>query len=214
MSEKTMRAARASAENPARRVQTPQSAQRKAPQRPATKKKKKFKFFDIGLGLDMPFCLLVLVLLTVGIIMMFSASYPIAYAETGDSYYYLKRQVIFAIIGIGAMIGLSFVNYRIFYRFAKILLAISYGALVLVLFLPGVNGVHRWIGFTSFNIQASEITKFCIIVFFAYWGTKYADKMKYMKYSFVPGMAIFGTTAILLILEPHFSCTVIVFLCF
>ena len=212
MSEKTMRAARASAENPARRVQTPQSAQRKAPQRPATKKKKKFKFFDIGLGLDMPFCLLVLVLLTVGIIMMFSASYPIAYAETGDSYYYLKRQVIFAIIGIGAMIGLSFVNYRIFYRFAKILLAISYGALVLVLFLPGVNGVHRWIGFTSFNIQASEITKFCIIVFFAYWGTKYADKMKYMKYSFFPGMLIFGTTAILLVLEPHFSCTVIVFL--
>ncbi|MBQ7810310.1 MAG: cell division protein FtsW [Clostridia bacterium] len=207
-----MRAARASAENPARRVQTPQSAQRKAPQRPATKKKKKFKFFDIGLGLDMPFCLLVLVLLTVGIIMMFSASYPIAYAETGDSYYYLKRQVIFAIIGIGAMIGLSFVNYRIFYRFAKILLAISYGALVLVLFLPGVNGVHRWIGFTSFNIQASEITKFCIIVFFAYWGTKYADKMKYMKYSFFPGMLIFGTTAILLVLEPHFSCTVIVFL--
>lgn len=212
MSEKTMRAARASAENPARRVQTPQSAQRKSPQRPATKKKKKFKFFDIGLGLDMPFCLLVLVLLTVGIIMMFSASYPIAYAETGDSYYYLKRQVIFAIIGIGAMIGLSFVNYRIFYRFAKILLAISYGALVLVLFLPGVNGVHRWIGFTSFNIQASEITKFCIIVFFAYWGTKYADKMKYMKYSFFPGMLIFGTTAILLVLEPHFSCTVIVFL--
>ncbi|MBQ8795857.1 MAG: FtsW/RodA/SpoVE family cell cycle protein [Clostridia bacterium] len=170
------------------------------------------KFFDIGLGLDMPFCLLVLVLLTIGIIMMFSASYPIAYAETGDSYYYLKRQIIFAVIGIGAMIGLSFVNYRIFYRFAKPLLLVSYLALILVLFLPGVNGVHRWIGFTSFNIQASEITKFCIIVFFAYWGTRYADKMQYMKYSFVPGMAIFGTTAILLILEPHFSCTVIVFL--
>ncbi|MBQ7386098.1 MAG: cell division protein FtsW [Ruminococcus sp.] len=211
MSEKTARAVRAASADPARRVQAPQSAQRRNT-RSAPKKKKKFKFFDIGLGLDMPFCLLVLVLLTVGIIMMFSASYPIAYAETGDSYYYLKRQIIFAVIGIGAMIGLSFVNYRIFYRFAKLLLAISYGALILVLFLPGVNGVHRWIGFTSFNIQASEITKFCIIVFFAYWGTKYADKMKYMKYSFIPGMAIFGTTAILLILEPHFSCTVIVFL--
>lgn len=211
MSEKTARAVRAASADPGRRVQAPQSAQRRNT-RSAPKKKKKFKFFDIGLGLDMPFCLLVLVLLTVGIIMMFSASYPIAYAETGDSYYYLKRQIIFAVIGIGAMIGLSFVNYRIFYRFAKLLLAISYGALILVLFLPGVNGVHRWIGFTSFNIQASEITKFCIIVFFAYWGTKYADKMKYMKYSFIPGMAIFGTTAILLILEPHFSCTVIVFL--
>ncbi|MBQ2688431.1 MAG: cell division protein FtsW [Clostridia bacterium] len=198
MSEKTANRAQT-----ARKVQAPQSAH---------KKKKKLKFFNIGLGLDMPFCLLVLVLLTIGIIMMFSASYPIAYADTGDSYYYLKRQIIFAVIGIGAMIGLSFVNYRVFYRFAKPLLAISYGALVLVLFLPGVNGVHRWIGFTSFNIQASEITKFCIIVFFAYWGTRYAQKMQYMKYSFIPGMIIFGTTAILLILEPHFSCTVIVFL--
>ncbi len=199
-------------ENVRRRVQTPPNAGRKPAPKGQTKKKKKMKFFDIGLGLDMPFCLLVLVLLTIGIIMMFSASYPIAYAETGDSYYYLKRQIIFAVIGIGAMIGLSFVNYRIFYRFAKPLLLVSYLALILVLFLPGVNGVHRWIGFTSFNIQASEITKFCIIVFFAYWGTRYADKMQYMKYSFVPGMAIFGTTAILLILEPHFSCTVIVFL--
>lgn len=198
MSEKT-----ATATATARRVQTPQTAQ---------KKKKKMSFFSIGLGLDMPFCLLVLVLLTVGIIMMFSASYPIAYAETGDSYYYLKRQIIFAVIGVGAMIGLSFVNYRVFYRFAKILLAISYLALVLVLLLPGVNGVHRWIGFTSFNIQASEITKFCLIVFFAYWGTKYASKMSYIKYSLVPGFAIFATTAVLLILEPHFSCTVIVFL--
>lgn len=208
MSERTAR----TKENPARRVQTPPSAQQKATATSVQKKKKKFKFFDIGLGLDMPFCLLVLVLLTIGIIMMFSASYPIAYSETGDSYYYLKRQIIFAVIGIGAMIGLSFVNYRVFYRFAKLLLAISYGALILVLFLPGVNGVHRWIGFTSFNIQASEITKFCIIVFFAYWGTKYADKMRYMKYSLIPGIAIFGSTAVLLILEPHFSCTVIVFL--
>ena len=210
MSEKTARSNRSSATATGRRVQTPQTAQR-SPQK-TSQKKKKFKFFNIGLGLDMPFCLLVLVLLTIGIIMMFSASYPIAYAETGDSYYYLKRQIIFAVIGIGAMVGLSFVNYRVFYRFAKPLLAISYGALILVLFLPGVNGVHRWIGFTSFNIQASEITKFCIIVFFAYWGTRYADKMQYMKYSFVPGMLIFGTTAILLVLEPHFSCTVIVFL--
>ena len=146
MSEKTMRSARASRENPARRVQAPQSVQSRGNQRPAPKKKKKLKFFDIGLGLDMPFCLLVLVLLTVGIIMMFSASYPIAYAETGDSYYYLKRQVIFAAIGIGAMIGLSFVNYRIFYRFAKLLLAISYGALVLVLFLLQSLFAHHCFG--------------------------------------------------------------------
>ncbi|MDO4419630.1 MAG: putative peptidoglycan glycosyltransferase FtsW [Ruminococcus sp.] len=211
MSESKVYTSRAAVENSQRRVQTPSTAQRRSAHAPQ-KKKKKLKFFNIGLGLDMPFCLLVLVLLTIGIIMMFSASYPIAYSTYGDSYHFLKRQILFALIGIGAMIGLSFVNYRIFYRFAKLILAISYGVLILVLILPGNGDIHRWIGVGSFTIQASEITKFCLIVFFAYWGTKYADKMRYMKYSFMPGMVIFGTTAILLILEPHFSCTVIVFL--
>lgn len=213
MSEKAVGSSRASSVNPQRRVHPPQAAHTRGGASASKKHgKKRMKFFGIGLGLDMPFCLLVLVLLTIGIIMMFSASYPVAYAENGDSYYYLERQLIFAAVGIACMVGVSFVNYRVFYRFAKLLLVISYGVLILVLLLPGVNGVHRWIGFSFFNIQASEITKFCIIVFFAYWGTKYADKMQYMKYSFIPGLLVFSSTAVLLILEPHYSCIIIVFL--
>lgn len=177
-----------------------------------TKEKKKFKFMSIGLGIDMPFLIFVLLLLGVGILMMFSASYPTAYSETGDSFYYLKRQAIFAVVGVAAMIGLSYVNYRVFYRFAKVFLAVSFIALIIVLFMPSSTGIRRWIGVGSFTIQASEITKFCLIVFFAYWGTKYADKMQYVKYSFLPGMAVFAGTALLLLLEPHYSCIVIVFL--
>lgn len=207
------RTTRAGMENPARRVQTPAEADRsRGAHRTSSKKKKKQKWFGIGLGIDMPFLLMVLVLLTIGVTMMFSASYPVAYSETGNSYHYLRNQIIFACIGVAAMIGMSFFNYRVLYSAAKLLLIFSYVILVIVLFLPGVNGVHRWIGFTSFNVQASEITKFCLIVFFAYWGTKHADKIKYMKYSLFPGAAIFISTAALLILEPHFSCTVIVFL--
>ncbi len=176
------------------------------------KGKKKNTFMSVGLGIDMPFFLMVLALLVVGIIMMFSASYPTAYAEEGDSYYFLKRQIIFAIIGIGAMIGLSYVNYRIFFRWAKIFLAVSFIVLIVVLLMPSATEIKRWIGFGAFSIQASEITKFCLIVFFAYWCTKYADKMQYVKYSFLPGMVIFGLTAVLLVLEPHYSCIVIVFL--
>ena len=176
------------------------------------KGKKKFRLMTIGLGLDMPFCLLILVLLAIGIIMMFSASYPVAYSEHGDSYYYLKRQLIFAVVGVGAMIGLSYVNYHIFYKLAKVFLAISYGVLIVVLLIPSSTGIQRWIGVGPFTIQASEITKFCIIVFLAYWGTKYFDKMRYIKYSFLPGALLFVTTAVLLVLEPHYSCIVIVFL--
>ncbi len=189
------------------------SAQRRQPaEKKKTATKKKSGLMSVGLGLDMPFLLLVLALLTIGIIMMFSASYPSAYSKTGDSFYYLKRQLIFALLGVGAMIGLSYLNYRVLYKLAKIILGISFAVLVVVLLMPSSTGIKRWIGVGSFTIQASEITKFCLIVFFAYWGTRYADKMQYMKYSFMPGMVIFGATALLLWMEPHYSCIVIVFL--
>lgn len=191
---------------------TAPSQKRETSHSTTSKKKKKFRLVSIGLGLDMPFCLLILVLLTIGIIMMFSASYPLAYADYGDSYYYLKRQLIFAVIGVAAMIGLSYLNYHIFYRLAKVFIVISYAVLIVVLLMPSQSGIHRWIGVGPFTIQASEITKFCVIVFLAFWGTKYYDKMKYIKYSFLPGAILFVTTAVLLVMEPHYSCIVIVFL--
>lgn len=177
-----------------------------------THQKKKFKLVSVGLGIDMPFMILVLVLLGIGILMMFSASYPVAYAEEGDSYYYLKRQLIFAVVGVGAMMGLSFVNYHVYYRAAKIILGVSFAVLLLVLFMPSETGIHRWIYLGPFTFQASEVSKFCVIVFMAYLATKNADKMQYLKYGFAPGMGVFAATAGLLLAEPHYSCIVIMFL--
>ena len=65
------------------------------------RKMKKGKLFSVGMGLDLPFCIIILVLLIIGMIMMFSASYAYAYYNQGDSYYYLVRQLIFAVIGVG-----------------------------------------------------------------------------------------------------------------
>ncbi len=168
--------------------------------------------FVRGMGIDLPFCLIILVLLVIGMIMMFSASYPIAYYEMGDSYYYLKRQLLFAVLGVALMLGVSFFNYNKLHKVAPIVLGVSYAALMLVLILPSNNGVHRWIGVGGFGIQASEITKFAIVLFFAHWGSKYYNKMHLPKYSLLPGAVVFGSTAILLILEPHYSCTAIVFM--
>lgn len=177
-----------------------------------SKAPKKKGWFTRGMGIDLPFCLIILVLLIIGMIMMFSASYPVAYYTMDDSYYYLKRQLIFALIGVAVMLGLSFFNYNKLHKIAPIVLGISYVALVVVLILPPVNNVHRWIGVGGFAIQASEITKFAIVLFFAHWGSKYYNKMEFAKYSILPGVIIFGTTAILLIREPHYSCTAIIFM--
>ena len=74
------------------------------------RRKINFSLLNIGKGIDIPFVLLILVLLTIGITMMFSASYPVAYYEIGDSYYYLKRQLLFALIGLAIMFGISFLD--------------------------------------------------------------------------------------------------------
>ena len=174
------------------------------------RRKKNFSLLSIGKGLDMPFCLLIIVLLAIGITMMFSASYPNAYYYQGDSYYYLKRQLIFAAIGIVIMLAVSYLDYHYYHRFAALILGASYLALILVLFMPAVNGVHRWIGVGSFGIQASEISKFAIILFLAHWGSRYYDKMDTFKYGILPAAAVFVSTALLLILEPHYSCIVII----
>ncbi len=175
------------------------------------RKMKKSGLFKIGMGIDLPFCIILLVLLTIGTIMMFSASYAYAYYTQGDSYYYLFRQLIFVVIGLGAMIFMSFFNYNKLHKIAPIVLGISYFCLALVLVLPSSEGgVKRWIPLGLFNIQPSEIAKFAIILFFAHWASKYYNQMQFAKYSVLPGVLVLGTTAILLFLEPHYSGIVII----
>ena len=180
--------------------------------RPSRQRKmKNTKWFSIGMGIDLPFCLIILILLIIGTIMMFSASYAFAYYTTGDSYFYLKRQILFIVIGIAGMTAMSFFNYNKLHKIAPIVLGVAYFTLLLVLILPsGEGGVKRWIPLGIFNIQPSEIAKFAVILFFAHWASKYYNKMQLPKYSVLPGVVVFGTIAGLLILEPHYSGIVII----
>ena len=180
--------------------------------RPSRKRKmKNAKWFGIGMGIDLPFCIILLVLLTIGTIMMFSASYAFSYYTQGDSYYYLIRQIIFIVIGLIAMVAMSFLNYNKLHKIAPIVLGVAYFSLLIVLVLPaGEGGVKRWIPLGMFNIQPSEIAKLGVILFFAHWASKYYNKMELPKYSILPGIIVFGSIAVLLLLEPHYSGIVII----
>lgn len=179
--------------------------------RPSRQRKmKNAKWFSVGMGIDLPFCIIILVLLTIGTIMMFSASYAFAYYEKGDSFYFLIRQLIFIVIGLAAMALMSFFNYNKLHQIAPVVLGVAYVTLIIVLLLPaGEDDVKRWIPLGLFNIQPSEIAKFAIILFFSHWASKYYNKMQLAKYSVLPGLVVFGTIAILLFLEPHYSAIVI-----
>ena len=180
--------------------------------RPSRRRKmKNAKWFGVGMGIDLPFCIILLVLLTIGTIMMFSASYAFSYYTQGDSYYFLIRQIVFIAVGLAAMIVMSFFNYNKLHKIAPIVLGVAYFSLLLVLVLPaGEGGVKRWIPLGMFNIQPSEIAKFGVILFFSHWASKYYNKMQLAKYSILPGLIVFGTIALLLFLEPHYSGIVII----
>lgn len=178
------------------------------------KKKSRFKLFSVRSGMDMPFFFLVLILLVVGIVMMFSASYAFAYYTMGDSYYYLIRQAVFAVIGVGIMIGLSFFDYHHLHKLAVIILGVAFALLVVVLFVPAINNVHRWLNLGLFSFQPSEVLKFAIILFYAHWSSIYFEKMSTIKYGILPAIAIAIPSIILLILEPHYSCIVIIVMLF
>lgn len=172
---------------------------------PLTQKVKK-----VGRGnLDVTFLVLVLLILTFGLIMLFSASYAYAYYHENDSFYYIKRQLIFAAGGVIAMIVASHMDYRNWMNLAEPVLGVTLGLLVIVLFCPEINDVHRWIplGFTTF--QPSEIAKFAIVLMFAKMITLYGDRLNQMRIM-LRFLIVLGIVVILMVLEPHLSGTILI----
>ncbi len=174
-----------------------------------TKEKKKR---PTGRGnLDVTFLVLVLLLLTFGLIMLFSASYAYAYYNDNDSFYYIKRQLVFAIAGIVAMIVASHFDYRFWQKLALPVMGVAVVLLIIVLFLPKIAGVHRWIAIGNIiTFQPSEIAKFAIVVMFAKMVTGYGEKMKTFRYGIVPFLIVLGIIAGLMMMEPHLSGTVLI----
>ncbi len=165
--------------------------------------------------LDLPFLLLVLVLTAIGLVMLLSASFPSAYNDTGNYFYYFTRQLGFAAIGVAAMFAISRINYERFRGVTRLALIGSIMLLILVL-IPGIgishNNATRWLGFpgTSFQFQPSEVAKLGVILYFSDSISKKKDKMRTTRYGVVPYMLILGIIAFLMMREPHFSGTVLI----
>jgi len=175
--------------------------------------RKKFRLFSVRSGMDMPFLFLTLVLVIIGLVMLFSASYANAYYRFGNSYYFIIRQAFFGFLGVVAMIFISYFDYHHLHKFAIPILLFSYMTLVLVLFTPKINGVHRWIELGPLGqFQPSELAKFAIILVFAHLISINFKRMGTFRYGVLPYILILGATAGLLVLEPHVSATIILVL--
>ena len=179
-------------------------------------------------GVDRILLFTVIILVCFGSVMVFSASYATAYnsRSINDSFYYIKRQTFFAIIGIIAMLVLSKLDYVVIRRFERPIFIVSIILLVLVLVLGRTRNedgegeaIKRWLSLGPLTFQPSEVAKFSLIVTLAAYFERYRkvmnnplDKKTAEIYgSFIPfGITIF--VAGLVVLEKHLSGFGIIFM--
>ena len=173
------------------------------------------KHYLAGKGsMDIPFLLLTLLLTGIGLMMLFSASFPSAYYETGSAGYYFKRQAIFAAAGIVAMLVVGRFNYQRWRGAAKMLMVLAIFLLLLVI-IPGVgitkNNATRWLGIDGvLTFQPSEIAKLAVIVYFADSISKKKERMRDLREGVLPYGVWLAVIAVLMLLEPHLSGTILI----
>ena len=177
-------------------------------------KKKKEKNFSSFLNnpIDFTLVIAILLLLALGLIMVLSASSPSALSESGNSYKYFSKQLIFAILGLIAMAFISKIDYRFYQKFYKHAWWLSLILFALVLLIgKNVNGAKRWIYITeTLSFQPSELVKFLMIIFYAGILVKDRDQLGMYDKGFIKHVCMLAPIIGLLLLQPHFSASIVI----
>jgi len=144
-------------------------------------------------------------LLSFGVVMVYSSSAVSAYVNFNDSYYFLKRQIIWVTLGIIAMLFTLNLDYHVWRKLAAPILIVTLILLILVL-IPGlgkvVNGARRWLGFGSLYLQPSEIAKLSMVLFSSASLARHQEKITSFVKGLVPQLLILLLVFGLILKEP------------
>ncbi len=151
-----------------------------------------------------------IILVVFGCVMVYSASSYSANIVYNSPYHFLIKQIIGVVLGGGVMAFMWWFDYRKIQKFALPTLIIGLVLLIVVL-IPGIGvenyGARRWIALPGFTIQASEVSKFCYIIFTASYLSKNKDNTKSIK-GILPVVLTGGIMCLLILLEPNMSITI------
>jgi cell division protein FtsW len=157
--------------------------------------------------------LIAFILMGFGLVMVFSASYYKGLTDYGDSYYFFKRQLIWAAAGLFLFFVAANIPYTIYRRFVGTILLISILFLIAVL-IPGVGvevkGARRWIELGPMSFQPSELVKLSALIYTASIMTKKQPVMDSFKRAVLPPLIVLGLLCSLIVIEPHYSTTIII----
>lgn len=154
---------------------------------------------------DLWLLICILTLLTIGIVMVYSAGSVLAFHDYGDRFYFVKRQSLFAGLGLAAMYFTANMDFRVWKKYAKPGLLICFVMLVIVL-IPGVGvvrgGARSWLGISSFGIQPSEFMKLGMILYLSRWLSREDYDITTFSKGLMPPLGLIGLAFGLIMLQP------------
>ncbi|MBW2650944.1 MAG: putative lipid II flippase FtsW [Deltaproteobacteria bacterium] len=166
---------------------------------------------------DIALFIVTIILVVIGTVMIYSSSSIIAMEKYGDGYHYIKKQILFVLLGLGIMIGISRLPYHCWKRVAYPGMLISI-ALLALLIIPGfgakVGGATRWfrVGYVSF--QVSELVKIMLVIFLAHYLTKKIARIKEFSRVFMVPLVVLLIILGLVLYQPDFGAAVIMVVVF
>ena len=162
-------------------------------------------------GCDSILCVTVAILVLIGIVMVFSSS--AAYTEHNDSFYFLKRQVLWCLLGTGLLLITKNLDYHKLHQYTYPIMIFTFLLLIVVMFPEfgkKVGGARRWLAIGGFSFQPSELAKFTLVLFIAKSLVKRADKLRNFAYGYLPNLIVLGFFFIPILFQPDFGTAMVI----
>ncbi len=155
------------------------------------------------LSTDLTLLAVTVALMGFGMVMVWSASSALAQDRHGSATYFLVKQALWGVIGLGGLVAALRIDYRVLRRPAVVysLLLASTLLLIVVLFLRPVNETHRWIRLGPLSFQPAELAKLSIVLYLAYHIERRAERVNDFALLF-PGLLLVGWFAFLVLIQP------------
>jgi len=149
-------------------------------------------------------------LLIVGLMMVYSSTFDLAYKGFGDPAYFFRRQILWMVLGLGAMIVLARIEYQFWQRVAILLMAGALLLLGVVLVFGNTRfGGQRWL-LPGGSVQPSELCKLAVVIYIAAWLSSKGERIRQITYGLIPFSILIGLVTGLIMFQPDLSTAVLI----
>lgn len=167
-----------------------------------------------GGAIDYPILLTVVILVVVGLLAVSSASVVISFERFGNNFFYLKKQLLFTLIGLVTMGLTSMIDYRYWRKMAYPLMLVTIG-LLLAVFIPGIGkelgGARAWVFIGPINFQPAEFVKLTFLLYLAAWLERQGEGIRHFQRGFIPFLTMLAVVAFLVMMQPDLGTLTIIF---